>query len=40
MTGTDSKPADFNIFAFDPANPAHGSDTLYHSMQQILTGRF
>jgi len=39
-TGTDGQPVIANPFAFDPANPAYGSDTLYHAMQQILDGQF
>jgi len=35
-TGVDGQPVMANPFAFDPANPAYGSDALYRAMLQIL----
>jgi hypothetical protein len=36
--GPDGKPTVLNPFSFNPDNPAHGSDALYHAIQQILGG--
>ena len=35
--GTRTEPL-ANPFAFDPANPRHGSDALYRAMQQVMQG--
>jgi hypothetical protein len=38
-TGANGQPVMANPFAFDPANPAYGSDALYRAMQEILDSR-